>query len=94
MVEPVGGINMAMNDAVLQFPQWRIPLQELIFEFDPQKLPEKIRHVETLILDRLCQVDDEYDSRVEEIALDDALRIVRILKRGKVSSSSPGIRNT
>jgi hypothetical protein len=70
-----------MSDGELKFPQWQVPLQELILEFDPQKRPEKIQQVETLILERLRQVDHESDSGVEKIALSDALSVVRILKR-------------
>jgi hypothetical protein len=76
-----------MSDAELKFPQWQGPLQELILEFDPQKLPEKIQSVETLILERLQQTDHGSDSRVEKIALHDALAIIRIMERDKLSSS-------
>ena len=32
-----------MTDGPLKFPQWQAPLQDLILEFDPVKLPEKNR---------------------------------------------------
>jgi hypothetical protein len=76
-----------MSDVELKFPQWQGPLQELILEFDPQKLPEKIQGVETLVLERLQQLDHENDSRVEKIALHDALSIIRIIKRDRLGSS-------
>ncbi len=69
--------------------KWQGPLEELILEFDLQKLPEKILSVETLILERLQQLDHGSDSRVEKIALHDALPIVRIMKRDKLGSSGP-----
>ena len=46
-----------MSNAELKFPQWQGPLQELILEFDPQKMPEKIQSAETLVLERLQQID-------------------------------------
>jgi hypothetical protein len=76
-----------MSDGELKFPQWQGPLQELILEFDPQKLPEKIQQVEALVLERLQQLDHGSDGRVEKIALHDALTIVRIMKRDRLGSS-------
>ena len=76
-----------MSDAELKFPEWQGPLQELILEFDPQKLREKIPRVEALISERLQQLDHGNDGRVEKIALHDALTIVRIMKRDRVASS-------
>ena len=58
-----------MSDAEWTFPQWQGPLQELILEFDPQRLPEKIPSVETLVLERLHQLDHGNDSRVEKIGV-------------------------
>jgi hypothetical protein len=78
-----------MSDAELKFPQWQGPLQELILEFDPQKLPEKIQSVETLVLERLQQLDHGNDSRGEKIALHDALSVLRIMKRDRLGSSGP-----
>ncbi len=66
--------------------KWQGPLEELILEFDLQKLPEKILSVETLILERLQQLDHGSDGRVEKIALHDALTIVRIMKRDRLDS--------
>jgi hypothetical protein len=78
-----------MSDAEFKFPQWQGLLEELILEFDLQKLPDKILSVETLILERLQQLDHGSDGRVEKIALHDALTIVRIMKRDKLGSSGP-----
>jgi hypothetical protein len=76
-----------MSNAELKFPQWQGPLQELILEFDPQKMPEKIQSAETLVLERLQQLHHGNDSRVEKIALRDALSIIRIMKRDRRGSS-------
>jgi hypothetical protein len=45
-----------MDDTKLQYPEWQSPLQEVLLEFDPQKLPEKALKAETLILERLQQL--------------------------------------
>jgi hypothetical protein len=76
-----------MSNAELKFPQWQGPLQELILEFDPQKMPEKIQSAETLVLERLQQLLHGNDSRVEKIAFHDALSIIRIMKRDRRGSS-------
>jgi hypothetical protein len=70
----------------LKFPQWQAPLQDLILEFDPVKLEEKIRTVETLLFDRLQQLDHGNGGRDEEIALQDALSIIRIMQRDRLDS--------
>jgi hypothetical protein len=80
---------LSMHYEYLKFPQWQVPLQELVLEFDPQKLPEKIQRVETLLSERLQKLDDGRDSRVEKIALYDAQTMVRIMKRNRLGSSRP-----
>jgi hypothetical protein len=76
-----------MTDSPLKFPQWQAPLQDLILEFDPVKLAEKIRAVEALLFARLQQLDHETQNRDEKIALQDALSIVRIMKRDRIDPS-------
>jgi hypothetical protein len=68
-----------MSDGELRFPRWQTPLQELILEFDPETLPEKIQQLKALILQRRRQLDRENGGRVEKIALHDALAIIRIM---------------
>lgn len=70
----------------LKFPQWQAPLQDLILEFDPVKLEEKIRTVETLLFDRLQQLDHGNGGRDEKTALQDALSIIRIMQRDRLDS--------
>jgi hypothetical protein len=73
-----------MNDGELKYPSWQAPLQEVILEFDREKLPERIQKVEALILDRLQQLSRGNDSRSEQEAISDALSILRIIKRDKL----------
>jgi hypothetical protein len=73
-----------MNDEELKFPEWQAPLQDVILEFDRANLPGKIEKVETLILERLQQLRRSSDGRSEQQAMNDALEILRILKRDRL----------
>jgi hypothetical protein len=73
-----------MTDGPLKFPQWQAPLQELILEFDPVELAEKVRAVEALLFARLQQLNHDTERRDEKIALQDALSIVRIMKHDRL----------
>jgi hypothetical protein len=37
-----------MGDEELKYPKWQAPLQDLILEFDCEKLREKVRKVESI----------------------------------------------
>jgi hypothetical protein len=71
----------------LKFLEWQAPLQDLILEFDPVKLEEKMPQVEALLFDRLQKLDHGDDSRGEKTALQDALSIIRIMKRDRLESA-------
>jgi hypothetical protein len=71
------------SDGPLKFPDWQEPLQELILEFDGARLPEKVQRVEALISERLKQLTLSSDGHVEREAIQDALNILRIIKREK-----------
>ena len=73
-----------MSDDELKFPEWQTPLQEVLLEFDREKLPEKIRNVESLILERLQQLALGNNGHDEKDSLHDALIILRIVKRDKL----------
>jgi len=75
-----------MADGELKFPKWQLPMQDLILEFDPIKLEEKTSAVEALLFDRLQQLDHGNGDRDEKIALQDALSIIRIMKRDRLES--------
>ena len=73
-----------MSDEELKFPEWQGPLQDLILEFDRQKLAEKIQEVETLIFKRQQRLSQAVGSQAEREALHDALNILRVIKRDKL----------
>jgi hypothetical protein len=73
-----------MGDGELKYPEWQTPLQELILEFDSEKLRVKIQNVETLIFERVQQLRQECDARIEQEAINDALSVLRTIKRDKL----------
>lgn len=73
-----------MRNEELKYPEWQTLLQELILEFDRAKLPEKVQKVETLIFERVHQLRQGNDGRSELQAIDDALQLLRIIKRDKL----------
>jgi len=68
----------------LRFPEWQAPLQELILEADREKFHERLHIVEDLIFERFRQLAQESDGRDEHQALNDALSILRVIKRDKL----------
>ena len=73
-----------MHDEELKYPEWQKPLQELILEFDRDKLPEKVQQVETLIFERQQQLSRGNDGHMELQAINDALGVLRIIKRDRL----------
>jgi len=73
-----------MSEEELKYPEWQAPLQDLILEFDREKLRDKIQNVETLIFKRLRHLGQESEGRAEVQAINDALSILRIIKRDKL----------
>jgi|ERR1700730_3723254 len=78
------GKRQPMSNEELKFPVWQVPLQDLILEFDPKKLAEKIQRVETVIFERQQQLYQGSDGHVEREALNDGLNIIRVIKRDKL----------
>jgi hypothetical protein len=68
-----------MSEDELKFPAWQKPLQDLILEFDREKLLEKVKKVEALIIERDRQLAGESAGQDERVALSDALSIIRVL---------------
>jgi hypothetical protein len=82
--EKSNGKRQTMSDEELKFPEWQAPLQDLILEFDPKKLVEKIQKVETVIFERQQRLHQGSDGHAERAALSDGLNIVRLIKRDKL----------
>ena len=75
-----------MNDTnELPYPEWQTPLQELILEFDREKLREKALKVEALIFERLRQVLESSNGHHERQAIDDGLSILRSIRGERLS---------
>jgi hypothetical protein len=83
------GTTMLDGDLILhvQYP-WQCVLLEAFMEFDPKELPEKIIAAQRVLSKRLCDVNP-LDMH-ERIALQDAMRSLRILRPqpvGRVAST-------
>lgn len=77
-------VNPSEQDG-LKFPEWQLPLQDLILEFDRTRLREKMQRVEAIIYDRLQQLPQNGDVHVaERDAISDAASILRAIKRDKL----------
>lgn len=74
-----------MSDSDLKFPEWQIPVQQLILEFDPQKLKSKCEEVERLLRERLRHVNSGGDGDEERIALNYAVSLVRMIARERLT---------
>jgi hypothetical protein len=76
--------TISMSEKTLQFPEWQGPVQDAILEFDRERMLKKIQDVEALIFERLRQLSVSSDGRAEHDALNDALSVLRILKRERL----------
>ena len=72
-----------MNDQ-LKYPQWQEPFRNAVTAFGTQQLGEKLRKVETMILDRMQVLSSDIKSLDERQSLLDAISIIRVLKRDKM----------
>jgi hypothetical protein len=73
-----------MVDETLKYPEWQIPLEGVITEADVKKLHGRIHTVETLISERLKQLDASKNGAAEREAINTGLKILRIVKRERV----------
>jgi len=73
-----------MEAEQLEFPQWQAPLHDAILEFNLEKLPAKVHRVETMIFERLQQLYAANDGARERQAINDALEILRTVKRERL----------
>jgi hypothetical protein len=72
-----------MNDQEFEVP-WGQPLMELMLEAEPEKRGEHLQRVESLIFDRFQQPVQASNGRAQRAAVDDALAILRAIKREKL----------
>ena len=68
-------------------PEWQKPFQDLILEFDRERLLDKIQKVHTLITERQQQLAEAKEGHDEQAALSDALSTLQILTQAKLGVS-------
>ena len=73
------GETPTMSEKKLEYPEWQKPLQDLILEFDRDRLFEKVKKVEAMIIERDRQLAAAPDGHAERVALSDAMLIIRVL---------------
>jgi hypothetical protein len=71
------------KEGKMEFPDWQNRLQDLAFEYDREKLSEKMQKVETLIFERLQHLPAN-DPRGEREFLNDAIENLRVIKRDRL----------
>jgi len=76
-----------MSAIPFEFPEWQVPLQELILEFDRTKLPERRQVAETATQGRLQQLGLQNNGHREREALNYALLIIKIIPRERLGSA-------
>jgi len=69
------------------YPEWQKPCQEALIELDRDKLRERIAAAEAAIVSRVNGMPDAPASSVERRAIEDALAILRMLKRECLGTS-------
>jgi len=69
---------------MLKYPEWQLPLQEIIPEFNLDRLPGRIQQVEMLIFERLQQLQHSNDGARERQAINDGLDLLRSIKRERL----------
>lgn len=74
-----------MDERSLRYPEWQIPLEDVIVESDVTKLPGRIQTVETLIFERLNQLNSSNDGVDEREAINSALNVLRVVKRERLA---------
>jgi len=73
-----------MRSGKLKYPQWQALLQEIVIEFDREALANKIQKAEAVIFERLQQLSPEIIADGEREAINNALSILRIIKRDRL----------
>ena len=68
----------------LPYPQWQVPLQEVILEFDPEKLTEKVLQAEDVIFERLRELRPSNNGHHERDAISYGLILLKMIKRDRL----------
>jgi hypothetical protein len=66
----------------LKYPVWQEPLKEVVLEFAPQRLREKLQELEALMSRRSRELADELQ------ALNDGFITIRILKNQRLGGGA------
>ena len=70
---------------VLHFPSWQREIEVALDEPDPRKLLERVSAAETAIHARLRELETSPNGSEERMALSDAMRILRGIKKDRLN---------
>ena len=68
----------------IRYPDWQNEYVAALFEFDGEKLLQRVEAAETAIFNRLQALSRSPENQAERQAIDDALAALRVLKRDKL----------
>ena len=71
------------NSGKTEFPEWQKHAEELAFEYDREKLSQKIQHLESLIYERLQQLPNG-ERNAEVKAIEEVANMLRTIKRDRL----------
>ncbi len=69
----------------LQFPEWQCALEDAMRESELSTLPERIRAATDAISSRLKEKSQRPPGSLERIALNDAIHLLRVMRREVLS---------
>ena len=77
----------ASSPSNIRYPAWQNEYQAALLELDPKTLLERIHTAEAAMfrcLQELVQSSDNPETEAEQLAIQDALSALRVLKRDKL----------
>ena len=77
-----------MHESKLRYPKWQNPCVDAVMELDPSKLLERVTVAETAIYERLRELQTSSDRAEERLAINDAMKTLRIITRDRLNPSS------
>jgi hypothetical protein len=78
--------GLPSESPTLQFPEWQSALEDAMRESELSTLPERIRAATDAIFSRLKEKSQRPPGSLERIALNDAIHLLRVMRREEALS--------
>ena len=72
-----------LSSGKTEFPEWQNHVEDLAFEYDREKLSQKIEHLEGLIFERLQQLSNG-ERNTEVKVIHEVAEMLRTIKRDRL----------